>query len=255
MKKQILLAFAVLAAFTVEAGNLNVTYGGGGSDKKMTIGVSIGAGIPMGAWSKKNSDTAASVQNDSTHIQNGFAKTGFHFDVTAGYLFGSSFGAMVYIGGNMNSFDATTYATVNDIKSPETVSSKSYYVGQYLVGPYGAFGSGKLKINARVLVGLVTVNRPTMTFTQPFLGQTETYQRSGKGSSSFGYQIGAGIVYGINDNMGLTINLAYTGTTANYTGYTETESGPMSGTNTNTTLKQSMSLGLLTATVGLAFNL
>lgn len=255
MKKNILLAFAVLAAFTLKAGNLSY---GGGNDKKMTIGVSVGAGIPMGAWGSKNSDTASSVQNDSTHIQNGYAKTGFHFDVTAGYLFSSSVGAMVYIGGNMNSFDAATYSTANGIKSPETFTAKSYYIGQYLVGPYGSFGADKLKFNVRLLVGLVTANRPTMTRTSTYGGQSYTDEYSGKGASGFGYQLGAGIVYSLNDNMGLTVNLAYTGSSVTYTGYTSVGPNPFTGstvTTTNTTLKQTMSLGLLTASVGLAFNL
>jgi hypothetical protein len=251
MKKLILAVATLFVAYTTQAGELNVTRGGG-NDKKMVIGVSIGAAIPMGAYGSKNTDTTASVQNDSTHVQNGYAKTGFHFDLTAGYLFNSSVGAMVFIGGNMNSWDATTYMSVNRTPSGETYTATSYYLGQYMVGPFVQFGQGQMKFTGRLLLGLVTANRPTITDT--YTGGSST--QSGSGASGFGWQLAAGIQYNFNDNMGLTVNIGYTGATVNYTGYNASgTSGSFTYNVTNTTLKQSMSVGLLTASVGLAFNL
>jgi hypothetical protein len=260
MKKSILVITAVMAAFTLKAGDLNTTMSGG-NDSKFSIGVSVGAAIPMGAYGSKNTDTTTAVRMDSTHRQNGYASTGFHFDVTAGYLFSSNIGAMVLIGGNMNSFDASTYQTVNDVKSSGgvtvTYSAKSYYVGQYLVGPFVSLPAGdKLKIDIRVLFGLVTANTPTETETESAGSASQTYTSSGNGGSGFGYHFGAGIKYNFNDKMGLTFNLAYTGASISYTGYTETGSGSLgNSTFTNTTLKSTMSTSLLTATVGIAFNL
>lgn len=248
MKKKILLALAIATAFTLKAGNLNV-QSSKGDDKKVVLGVSVGAGIPLAAYGK--ADTLA--ENDSTH-RNGWAKTGFHFDVTAGYLFAGSIGGMIYIGGNMNSFDATSYKTINGFNSSATVTAKSYYLGQYLIGPFLALPAGdKLKINLRLLVGLVTANTPTITVGENN-NVTSTY--SGKGGSGFGYQFGAGIQYNFSESLGMMVNIGYTGSSISYTGYTQSQTNPaLSWTYTNTTLKQTMSMGLITATIGLAINL
>src|SRR6185312_15108676 len=254
MKKTLLLACTVLAAYTMKAGDLNTTRGGGSDDKKIVIGISVGAGIPMGAYGNKSTDTTDSP-SDSTHVLHGYASTGFHFDVNFGYKFNSMVGAMIYIGGNMNSFDVSTYESVNNRHpaSGETFSVSSYYAGQYLVGPFLSLGSSdKLKINLRLLLGLVTVNRPTET--DNFTGGS--FESKGNGGSGFGYQFGAGVQYNMNDALGLTFNLAYTGSIIGYTGYTQTSTfGSTTNTYTNTTLKQTMSFGMLNATVGVAINL
>ncbi len=251
MKKQILLALAVLSLFSSKGFAQSK-----GDDKKFTLGVSIGAAIPLAAYGSKATDTTSSVRQDSTHRQNGYASAGFHFDVTAGYRFTNNIGAMILIGGNMNSFDATTYATVNDIKSPTTFTSASYYVGQYLIGPFVSFPCGdKLRVDIRVLVGLVMANTPTETETTTFSGQTATDVFSGDGGSGFGYQFGAGIKYSFSSAIGLLVNVDYAGSTLSYTGYTDNQTSPFgSFTYKNTTLKSTMSLGIITTTVGIGFS-
>ncbi|HVA97397.1 MAG TPA: outer membrane beta-barrel protein [Bacteroidia bacterium] len=248
MKKIFTLVIAICAIYTANAGN-------GDNDSKFTLGVSVGAALPMGAYGSAKSDTTIANSNDSTHINNGYAKTGFHFDITAGYLFADNIGGMVYIGGNMNSFDDATYNAVNGIRAPTTSTHTNWYVGQYLVGPFLSLpASDKLKIDIRVLVGLVTANLPTGTAAAND-GSGETLITSGNGGSGFGYQLGGGIKYNLSDKMGLTVNIAYTGSTINYTGYKYVYSGPYNATTINTTAKRTMSTGLLTTTVGIAFNL
>ena len=240
----------------LKAGDLTVNRGGGSSDSKLTIGISVGASLPMGAYGSKNTDTASSTRNDSTHIQNGYASTGFHFDVTAAYMFADNIGGEVMIGGNMNSFDVASFKTNNNIKSPSTFTANNYYIGQYLVGPVLSFGD-KLKINIRVLVGLVTANATVETETNGQSGASEfSYTYTGNSASAFGYNVGAGIKYNFNDKMGLLVNVDYLGSTLTYTGYSESQTyfGSTSS-HTNTTLKQTMALGMVNATVGLAFNL
>jgi hypothetical protein len=256
MKKHILLAVAVCSAFILKAGDKDLLSHGGGGDSKLTIGLSVGAALPMSAYGAKATDTASSTQNDSTHVQNGFASTGFHFDVTASYMFADHIGGQVMIGGNMNSFDVATYKTVNNIKSPETFTANNYYIGQYLVGPVLSFGD-KLKLNIRVLVGLVTSNATVITETNGQSGGAEaSFTRTGNPGSGFGYNFGAGIKYNFNDKMGLLVNVDYLGSTLSYTGYGQSSTffGTTSST-TNTTLKQTMALGMVNASVGIAFNL
>jgi opacity protein-like surface antigen len=248
MKKHILLLTAVCSAFMLKAGDLNTTYhGGGSSDSKLTIGLSVGAGIPLSDFANKTKDT---IPADSNKIH-GFANTGFHFNATASYIFAGPLGAMVSIGGTMNSYDAVTATSVYFPHGGGVITATSYYVGEYLVGPCVSFGD-KLKLNIHALVGLVTVNRPTTTIT--FAGGTDV--TSGNGASGFGYNFGAGIKYNFTDKIGLLIDLGYTGTTANYTGYTDVQtSGSFSGTTTNTGSKSNMNVAIFTATAGIAFNL
>lgn len=265
MKKHIILiAVAVLSAFSMKAGDLNLnntTYGGGSSDSKLTIGISVGAAIPLSDYAKHDTTHGYSVGGargyDSTS-RAGYAQTGFHFDVTAGYLIGGPVGAMVMIGGNMNSFDATDFESENNIKSPATFSSTSYYLGQYLVGPYLSLPAGdKLRVNIRALVGLMTCNTTTMTYNNGqsgALAANGTY--SGNGGSGFGYDFGLGIKFNFNDKMGLLVNLDYAGSSIAYTGYVESTTDTFgSSTYTNTTLKSTMAVGLFTASIGIAFNL
>ena len=47
MKKQILLAVAVCSALMLKAGDQDLMmHGGGSSDSKLTIGISVGAALP-----------------------------------------------------------------------------------------------------------------------------------------------------------------------------------------------------------------
>ncbi|HSY75649.1 MAG TPA: hypothetical protein VK890_02265 [Bacteroidia bacterium] len=253
MKKHILLAVAVCSAFILKAGDKDLASHGGGGDSKLTIGVSVGAALPMGAYGDKKADTADKIA-DSATIQHGYASTGFHFDVNAGYLIGGPVGVMVLIGGNMNSYDVATYETVNNRHpvSGETFAVKSYYVGQYLVGPFLALPAGdKLKINIRLLVGLVTASYPTSTITDGSFTDVTTASNA----SAFGYHFSAGIKYNFSDKLGLAVDLGYTGSSLTYSGYTDTQTAGSNTTTSTSGHKGTMALGLLTASVGIAFNL
>jgi len=248
MKKHILLLAAVCTAFMLKAGDLTVNGHGGGGDSKLTIGISVGAGIPMGDLGNKTRDTVAADSNKA----HGFANTGFHFNASASYIFAGPLGVMVSIGGNMNSFDGPTYTSVNKYPSGESATGTSYYIGEYLVGPCLSLGQSSLKINIHALVGLVTANAPTVTTT--FSGGSVV--SSQPSTSGFGYNFGAGIKYNFNEKMGLLVDLGYTGATETYTGYTYVQNyGSSTLTTTNNGHKAIMNVGIFTATVGIAFNL
>ena len=254
MKKQLLLvAIAVLSVFAVKAGDKDLMFrGGGGGDSKLTIGISVGAALPGSDWAAKAKNTS----NDSTKRPDGFAMTGFHFDLTAGYQIAGPVGAMILIGGNLNNFDAATYKSVYNYPSSETFSATNYYSGQYMVGPFISVGGDNFKFNVRVLVGLITCSSPTFTSSGTFFGSTVTDVQSGNDGSGFGYQFGAGIKYNFTSSMGLLVNVDYVGSTITYTGYKDVQtSGSNSTTTTNTTLKQTMGYNNITASVGIAFNL
>lgn len=247
MKKKIMFSICFLAVSVFTFAQR------GGNAKKMSLSVNVGAAMPMGAWGSKKTDTTQSVATDSTHIQNGYASTGFHFDITAGYLFSGNVGGMVLIGGNMNKFDASTYKSVNGFSGSEvSITAKSYYLGEYLVGPFFAIPAGdKIKINIRALVGLVTANTPTITESETVFGQTVSFTISGKPGSGFGYQAAAGLQYNMSDNLGLKLDLAYTGSTIAYKKGI-TESSASGSQSMYTSLKRTMSVGLFTVSAGVA---
>ncbi|MGP8217417.1 MAG: hypothetical protein ACLQQ4_17755 [Bacteroidia bacterium] len=268
MKKNILLAVAVLATFTMKAGDLTGTtlfsdnstsnlntasyHGGGGGGGGNFFGISIGAALPQSAYGAKAKNTS----NDSTVIPDGFANTGFHFDLTGGHMFSDNIGVMVMLGGNLNSYDVTTYESVYSISSPATFTSSSYFIGQFLVGPVLSFGD-KLKFNVRALIGYVMATGITQTETNGQSGALSTSETvTGNMGGGFGYNIGAGIKYGLSGNMGLLFNVDYLGSSVGYTGYKESWSPSIgNGSTTNTTLKQTMSLGMINISIGLAWTM
>jgi hypothetical protein len=255
MKKHILLAAAVLSAFMLKAGDLNLNYhGGGSSDSKFSIGLSVGAALPLGAFGGKTKPSDTATSSTAYTVKNGFASTGFHFDLNAGYLIAGPVGAMVFIGGNLNAFDATTFSSVYNIKSPETYTATSYYTGQYMVGPFLSFGD-KFKFDVRLLVGLVTVSPPKTTDSYTAFGSTSTTVTTTNPSSGFGYQGGIGIKYNFSDKMGFTVDVAYTGNAASFPGSSSTTTVGSSSSSSTSSSVGSMSLGILTTSIGLAFNL
>ncbi|HTB06580.1 MAG TPA: hypothetical protein VK806_06455 [Bacteroidia bacterium] len=280
MKKLFLVAVTTLAAFTLKAGDhddvitgLNVnnntsnslnftSSSSGGTTKKLTFSISAGIAMPLGAFGNKGNDTNSSDQKDTTHYNHGYAITGFHADLTISYLITDKIGVTALAGLNALSFDAATYKTVNGVPSTETLTATNYSTWQFLVGPYLELpASDKLKVDIRLLGGMVTNTFPTITqsgsTTVPFFG-TQTYSSvySRKSGSGFGYSISAGARYNLTDAIGISLNVAYTGSSIAYTGYTQvTNYNSNSSTYNDTTLKTTLSLSILTATVGVCYSL
>jgi len=260
-------------------------------DKKLSFGINVGAGIPMGDYSKTDSTklplssatTNRGKANDTTKY-NGFAKTGFHFSVYGQYMIAGPIGVKLLIGGTMNSFDITsfnsTYASIlteNGSASPGQTfptftASKSYYIGQYLVGPCLKLPAGdKLRIEAQILVGLVTANYPSLSYTYSTSGGTAPFNYSETGTetyssssgSGFGYNIGAGLEYMATDMIGLHLNVGYTGSSLSYSSYTQASSSSYTfgGTTSSSSsagtynIPKTMSMGLLQITVGVSIDI
>ncbi|HXC06800.1 MAG TPA: outer membrane beta-barrel protein [Bacteroidia bacterium] len=241
MKSKILYVFALSSCLMVSTMKA-------GDDPKMVVGVSVGAAMPMGAYGS----TAKLAAGDTAHA-NGFAKTGFHFDVNAGYYFTSNVGAMIQIGGNMNGFNMTAYNTTYGITN-STATASSYYVGSYLVGPTLRFPLGdKMGFSARILVGLMTLKDSKWSDTQTFLGTTYTTTEQWNTASAFAYNIGASIKYNLTDKMGLGLNIDYLGGSPNFSTYTRTTTPTTSGSPDVTSGGHKINMGtsLLNISLGL----
>ena len=227
-------------------------HGGGGDDKKMFVGVSVGAGIPLANYGK--SDTLNS--SDTTHLT-GWAKTGFHFNVKAGYYFTNNVGAMIQIGGNMNSYNSDALAKAEGLTAPATVKATSNYIGSYLVGPCFKFPvSDKLTVEARALGGLMTAKLATVTEDIPSFIKNEISYTATK---AFGYNVGLGLKYNVSDNIGITLGADYLGGTPVFKEIKVNSSGTFFGVPFNESVtsgghKLAMSTGVLNTTLGLTFN-
>ena len=209
------------------------------NDAKVLVGVSVGAGLPMGAYGTADKNAVG----DTSHT-NGWAKTGFHFNANVGYKFTDNIGGMLMIGGNMNGFDAASYDSKEGNKAG-TTTSNSYYIGSYLVGPFLNIPIGdKAAFTARLLGGLMTAKSSTLTQSLGVLGTaTETL-----GSvSTFGYDAGVGARFGLTDMLGLAVNADYLGGTPTFTTYTDTFGGK---TSTSSGHKRAMGTGLVNLSVG-----
>lgn len=110
MRKLTLISTTLMAIGTLYVGKNSVVA------QKLSFGLNVGAGIPMGDYSKTDSTklplSSATVNrgkaNDTTKY-NGFAKTGFHFNVYAQYKIAGPIGLKLMIGGTMNSFDISSF--------------------------------------------------------------------------------------------------------------------------------------------------
>jgi hypothetical protein len=236
--KTTLLSFVTL--LTLSSGIC--TAKGGGDDSKILIGVSVGAGLPMGAFGTADNTPA----NDNSHI-NGWAKTGLHFDLNAGYKFTDNIGGMLMIGGNMNAFNASAF----DAKNPHpgyTTTATSHYIGSYMVGPFLNLPVGdKFAITARVLVGLMTAKFAEITET----AGSSTFVTKYATPSTFGYDAGAGVKIGLTDALGLAINVDYLGGTPTFVSYTTTANTAIGSSATTHTGSAAMSTGLVNLSVGI----
>jgi len=257
MKKLTLISAALIGLGMVYTGQN--TANAQGVVHKLSFGLNVGCGIPGGDFSK-NDGTALPIANakgaDTTKY-NGFAKTGFHFNIYANYMFSTNVGATIVIGGTMNTFDAATLQTVantNNTGSPAVVtSSGNYYVGQYLIGPYFAFplGSDKVSLELKGLVGLVTANYPTIDYAEG-LGTGSIAVKSGSG---FGYSGVVGLKYMLTDMFGLHLDVGYLGSSISYSSSTQTQSYAGMSQSYTDPVSKTMSLSLIQVTIGASVDL
>jgi len=226
------------------------------SDKKFRLGVSIGPAIPMLDFGSTNVKGSFWDQTsiDSTHLQ-GFAQTGFHFDVYASYLITDNFGLMAMIAGNSNSFNQATFSSTIGYTS-NVVNGEDFYTGEYLIGPYFYFPLGtqsKLSLSAFALVGFVSSNYPEVS-----LAINDTVNAAIQflqGGNRFGFCFGGTLACSLSDNIDVTFNISYSQTKAVFPSWTETFTAPgyYPATLSHPTDQTSMPIGLLKPTIGIAF--
>ena len=259
MKKTFLFSLSVIASLASFAGNpINkisikktttaVAPEDGGN--KLSIGLSVGVCIPLQNFGAKTTNT------DSARV-NGYANTGFHYNVNFGYKFSKYVGGMLMVGGSVNSFNTAAFGG-NTAFSTLTASGP-HYIGQYLIGPYLAIPIGKkFSVEVRALVGLMTSSYPKLSENASFsyggYSFGGSYEAKYKSGAAFGYNFGLGGKYMVSDHVGITLHAAYAGTNMVYNGLTSTigASGTTPITTTSTTPIH-MSIGMINITGGIAY--
>ncbi len=241
-----LLCISTISVGMFAGTDLLPVKGRGKSSPKMFIGLSVGAGLPMGNFGKSTKQAV----NDST-VQ-GYAKTGIYFNLSAGYKLSNLIGVMIQLGGNLNGFNSVAYDANANNPAGTTVGT-SHYIGSYLVGPYLGIPVGdKLSVNVRVLGGLMTDKFSSVTSTlSPGSALQQTFNHQYAPAMTFGYDAGAGLTVHATERIGIALNVDYLGGTPTFTKSTETYTGPLISTVGTRTDKWPLSVGIVNVSLGL----
>jgi hypothetical protein len=244
MKKYTLLIFILILAFSAKVFSQDEEEDEN-NFKHFNIGFNAGTNTPEGTYAKNdsvalfyyNSVLPNRLNQRDTNSINGYAKSvGFHFNVYVLYRLSMRFGFMLSAGGNFNSFDVSSlnanesseYSGYSFGGSPPSFTCNgSYYVGEYLFGPYLKFPIIRpdLSVEFKALLGMATANYPTLTYSYDYMGTTATQTEVVKNGNGLAYTIGGGFKYTILHRLiGLHLGANYTRSNITYPGFTMSSS-------------------------------
>lgn len=225
-------------------------------EKKISAGFSFGNGYPLGDYGNIDAfklPMSLLTKGDTNKIA-GYAKRGAFY---GGFISCRILGhlcIMLSISGDQNDIDLNTlnsqyfsfFPPNNNLNSVYT--SLGYYVTEYFLGPkYSIPVSKNCSIESKVLVGLITVASPPLTYS----GADTVWYQYAKGEG-FGYNIGAGVNYSINpdDNLvfAIHLNADYVGSEIKFPNYTITTNPFLYNTYN---VPKTMTLGILHLSIGL----
>jgi len=235
MKKYIFIAAVLLTALAANAQVNSIPIIG----NRFTFGIDAGLSLPSSDYATANSGVA-----NTENALSGSAKTGFYYDIYGGFKFSKFIGIMVQYGANSNSFNTSNLGSGSS-------ASGGYTVAEYLVGPYLSITLVKIKIEAKLLGGMVTSNYPTLTIDNASGSVVDAFQNG----SGFGYCAGVKIKYMMLGGMlGIGVGLNYVSSDVSYSGWTSTVSGGGT-TQSQSEGKVKMNIGLVQPTLGLSLDI
>lgn len=217
-------------------------------DPKFSIGVSLGAGIPLGDF---GNITSRFYSGDSRLP--GYAKIGFHFNVSTSYMLTEHFGAIVLIGGNIHALNFNNFSG-NGLHSISISSDGIHYLGHYMAGPVFVFPLNEMwSLDAKVLAGLMTISYPTTNYNDSEFSVNYKYQST----MAISYGCGIGAKYKITELVSIIGHIDYLMADPKFTNLTESFALVHSNTSPEITTydpKTSMNIGLINTTLGVGFN-
>ncbi len=235
----------------------------GEEEPRFSIGASFGAGIPLQNFSKSNgyylSPYLLSGNNTSgnNYTADGSAKTGYSFNINAGYHFARRIGILLQLDGNINGVN--TSASQSQAQSNGTNGSLSnYYIYSYLAGlSFSLFSAKKFNIGVHGLCGLMNVYYSEFKFSFPFSSNTPylmTVDEKINPAITFGYDFGLNASYKISKRIKLNLSVDYLG--GNPVFHSATSSSTVLGQsvgNFTDNNNYSMPTGLINANIGATF--
>ncbi len=261
MKNIIILAIGFFFLPYLSVAQDNDQYG-----KRFSFGYNYGSSIAKGAYGMNNTSKlpiSRLTKQDTTEL-NGYAKTGFHYDIYFTYEFIPHLSAMLAVSGDQSNYDINTLATqYYSFFAPNTrlaTTGDNYYIVQYLIGPYlNPRIVGNLHFELKVLVGLTTANYPGISYIiEPNLQVANYTNYIFQKGSAFGYNIGGGFNYGAvigPIGLGAHLNLNYEGSTVTYPGYSITNYTGSNVQSSNYNIPKTMVINILQLTVGLSIEI
>ncbi|HTA28416.1 MAG TPA: hypothetical protein VK809_11535 [Bacteroidia bacterium] len=217
MKKYLIALSALFASYTMSA--------------QFTFGIDGGLSIPTGQY--------AGTVSTSNNTLNGYAKIGSCYDAYVGFKFLPFIGAMVQYGANNNSFDV---AKLNTSGSSTFTTSGGDKIAEYLIGPYFSIKLANIKLEAKLLGGIVSSNYPTITESTSFNGVTNSVSNSFETGNDFGFCAGAKIKFMVAPIVGIGVGVDYLASSVTFKGATNSDT-------------YKMSEGVIQATLGVSIDL
>lgn len=182
-------------------------------EKKSRISLSIGAAIPLG--------DIAENQLDSSLLMNGFAKTGFHFNMAYTYNFANNFGITAAFFGNVNPVNMNKYRSeyqrvikegfpiLEDVTFTHDNDKGSWTTGGLLIGPNINFYLARhFYLEVRGLIGLGLGYSPEIHNTMTYEDFSFSYEQQADHTEAFAWNVGAGFNYRF-DKLFIRLNVDY----------------------------------------------
>jgi hypothetical protein len=225
MRKYLILLVTIVLSYTMSA--------------QLTIGVDGGLSIPSSDYGSSNASASSSGGNIS-----GYAKIGTCFDGYIGFKFIPIIGVMVQYGVNNNSYDVGKLNSSN----VTVITSGGDKITEYLIGPYLSIKLANIKIEAKLLGGLVSSNYPTLTENADYSGISSSVINSFSTGNAFGYCAGAKIKFMVAPIVGVGLGIDYVASDIDFTGVSNANSQTVSNS-------YKMSVGVFQATLGLSIDI
>lgn len=247
MRKSILIVSALIASCIANAQESSLPVIG----NKLTFGIDVGLALPGSDYGGTNASPYMASNNSGSSID-GYAKSGTCFDAYAGYRLGKVIGIMAQYGINKNSYN--TSALNNQAGTAST--SGGYTIGEYLAGPYLTMTLVKVKIEAKLLAGLVSANYPGGTFTYNGLLNSygESIATAYQNGNGFGYCAGIKVKYILMGgllNIGIGVN--YVGSDISYDGVSTLKG--VSSSPQSTVISNKMAISIVQPTIGVSLDI
>lgn len=198
---------------------------------QLNFGIDGGLSIPTGQY--------AGTVHTTDNTLNGYAKIGSCYDAYVGFKILPVIGVMVQYGANNNSFDV---AKLNTSGTSTFTTSGGDKIAEYLIGPYLSFKLANIKLEAKLLGGVVSSNYPTITESSTFNGVTSSVSNSFETGNDFGFCAGAKIKFMVAPIVGIGLGVDYLGSSVTFKGVTNSQT-------------YKMSEGVIQATIGVSIDL